>query len=191
MRAYPLKIITIFACLLLVGCAQNSQPMGKPLPQLSYEHLTPYKAYSGGVEVRQSFKPDATTLKVAAEFPLAPETLLQRYATQRFDRYQRPIKMVFDVQNAALSKKADQENLLGFLSGAAENMYVLNIDIKMSPVQDGGGFSEPFTIALKRELFLPQNFSLAEKEFRQFEFLEQAMNDIDRVVTKFVTERMQ
>lgn len=87
-------------------------------------------------------------------------------------------------------KKSDDENIIGFLSGAAENAYLLDIYITMSPVTQNGSLTKPFTIAMKRELFLPQRISLAEREMRQFEFLEKAIVDIDAVVTKFVQERM-
>lgn len=191
MKRHLARFTILCTCLLLIGCAQSPHPMGKPLPQLTYENLNAYTPYGGGVEIQQSFKPDTQTTKIAQAFPVAPDALLQRYAAHRFDQYKRPIKMVFDIKKASLLKKSDEDNLIGFLSGASEDSYLLDIYITMSPVEAGGFFSEPFTIALKRELFLPQRLSLAEREFRQFEFLEQAMNDIDGVVTKFVTEKMR
>lgn len=185
------KITVLLSCLLVGACTHNPQPMGKPLPQLTYEHLNAYRPYGGGVEVRQSFQPDAQAAKTIREFPVAPDELLQRYASQRFDQYERPIKMLFDIQKASITKKSDAENLVGFLSGASENSYLLDIYIMMSPVRANGALSKPFTISLQRTLNLPQRLSLAEKEFRQFEFLEQAMNDVDHVVTEFVTQKMR
>lgn len=184
------KLLLVCFILVLSACAQNPQPLGKPLPELTYEHLNAYRPYGGGVTVKQSYQADVKTMEVVKEFPVAPNILLQKYASHRFDTYQRPIKLIFDVRKAVLTKKSDEDNLVGFLSGAAENSYLLDVFITMTPVDNGQGISEPFTIKLKRELFLPQRLSIAEREFRQFEFLEQVIIDIDKVVTEFVTARM-
>lgn len=189
---HPLpKYFLICCALCLSACTQNPQPLGKPLPNLTYEHLNPYRPYGGGVHVVQSFQADKRTTETAKEFPISPEVLLQKYAYSRFDRYQRPLKLVFDVQKVALTKKSDADNIVGFLSGAAENSYLLDIAIALTPIDQGQVVSEPFTINMKRELFLPQRLSIAEREFRQFEFLETAMTDIDKVVTQFYNARMQ
>jgi len=185
------KYLLIGTVLLLTACTQNPQPLGKPLPVLTYQHLNAYKPYGGGVMVQQTYEETKKSLKVANEFPIQPTTLLQKYAHSRFDRYQRPIKLIFNVQKAALKKKSDTDNIIGFLSGAAENYYLLDVFITLTPIDNGHIASEPFTIDLKRELYLPQRLSLAEREFRQFEFLEQAMSDIDKVVTEFYETRMR
>ncbi|HPF77848.1 MAG TPA: hypothetical protein PLF01_01030 [Alphaproteobacteria bacterium] len=192
MKVPPPRYLFILLSVFIVGaCTQNPQPQGKPLPHLTYENLNPYRPYGGGVEIRQSFKPDAATTQTVAEFPVAPDELLQRYAGRRFDRNLSPVRMVFDIQKAALSKKSDEENLVGFLSGAAEDYYTLEIAIAMFPAKADGTLTKPYTVSLKRELFIPQRASLAEREITQFEFLEKAVHDIDQVVTKFVTENMR
>lgn len=191
MTIKPLNYLLFPLCLLVMGCSQNPQPLGKPLPQLTYAHLNAYKPFGGGVEVRQSYVADAQTIKTAKEFPIMPDALLGKYAFHRFDRYQRPIKLIFDIKQSSLIKKADEDNLVGFLSGAAEDYYTLQVAIAMSPVRGDGSLSDPFTINLKRELYLPQRLSLAEREFRQFEFLEQIIIDIDRVVTQLYEQRMR
>ena len=189
---HPLsKYFLVCFVLCLGACTHNPQPLGKPLPDLTYEHLNPYKPYGGGVSITQSFQADKKTQEAVKEFPMRPEDLLQKYAHSRFDRYQRPIRLIFDVQKVALTKKSDADNIVGFLSGAAENSYLLDISIALTPVDQGVVVSDPYTIDLKRELFLPQRLSIAEREFRQFEFLEKAMTDIDKVVTQFYNTRMR
>ena len=180
----------ILLLLCLTGCSYNPQPIGKPLPKLTYEHLYPYQVYGGATQIRQSFEPTKRMNEVISEFPIAPGILLERYAAHRFVTQGTQTKMVFNIERAAIAKKSDDENIIGFLSGAAENAYLLDIYITMSPVAQNGSLTKPFTIAMKRELFLPQRISLAEREMRQFEFLEKAIVDIDAVVTKFVQERM-
>lgn len=174
-----------------MGCSYQSHPMGKPLPTLTYENLQPFVVQGGSVRVQQSFVPDQQTQEIASMFPIAPDKLIQRYANKRFVTNRvLPPKLVFDIQQASLTKIADEENLVGFLSGAAEDYYKLYIKIAMTPIRADGQAIDPFTIKLTRQLFIPQNASVAEREFRQFEMLEKAILDIDRTVSDMVQHKM-
>ena len=141
----------------------------------------------GSVRVQQSFRPDEAMQALATEFPIEPEKLVQRYANKRFvTGMDSPHKLVFDIQNAALSKLSDKENMVSFLAGSAEDVYVLDIFIAMTPIRADGQRAAPFTVKVQRQLIMSQNISLAEREFRQFEMLEQAMFDVDQVVSDMV-----
>ena len=181
--------LAITACLL--GCVQSPKPLGKPLPELTYGHLISYSIQGGAVEIRQSFQPDKEMLKIAREFPMTPGVLLNRYARSRFITAEVPFKMVFDIARASLAKKPLKENMIGILTGAATEVYVLDVFITMSLFQPDGSLSSPYTISLKRELLIPDRASLAENEFRKFEFLEQALTDIDLAVTNIITKKLQ
>ena len=176
----------------VIGCTHNPQPLGKPLPTLTYDHLNSYSIHGGSVRVQQSFRPDEAMQALAAEFPIEPEKLVQRYANKRFvTGMDNPHKLVFDIQNAALSKLSDKENMVSFLAGSAEDVYVLDIFIAMTPVRADGQRAAPFTVKVQRQLIMSQNISLAEREFRQFEMLEQAMFDVDQVVSDMVVNKMR
>ncbi len=182
--------IIFIALLFLMGCSYSEHPMGKPLPNLSYENLNPYSIHGGSVVIQQSFVPDEQTKRLSAELPVAPDKLIRRYANRRFVTAGLPTKLIFDIQNATLTKAADEENIVGFLSGAAEDYYKLSIFITMTPVRADGQRAAPFTIKLNRQLVVPQNTSLAEREFRQFELLEKTLSDIDRTVSDMVQNKM-
>ncbi len=185
------KILYLCLLLVIVGCSHNPQPMGKPLPTLTYDNLNPYSIQGGSVRVQQSFKPDETMQTLATEFPIEPEKLIQRYANKRFvTSTDLPYKLVFDIQNAALSKLSDKENMVSFLAGSAEDVYVLDIFIAMTPVRTDGRRAAPFTVKVQRQLIMSQNISLAEREFRQFEMLEQAMFDVDQAVSNMALNKM-
>jgi hypothetical protein len=172
------------------ACAQNSNPMGKPLPDLSYTHLMPYTPYGGAVELRQSAVLSPQTITTMQSMILSPEMLLKRYAASRFTTKQKapslPVRAVFDVQQLSLTKREDGDNMIGILSGAAAEYYTLNLFIALSPVQADGRLNAPYTIKIKRELLLPDNLSLAENEFRQFEFIEKIIQDIDKTLATFI-----
>jgi hypothetical protein len=177
---------------LLLACSHEPSPMGKPLPDLSYDYLNPYMVLNGRVDIRQSFKPDLNTKEAVKRFVIAPDQLLKRYADNRFVVTENlPIKMVFDVRRAALIQRFVEKNPIGFLTGQNAEYYTLDIVLGLSEVTADGRLKAPYTISLKRELRLAENLSLSEKEFRQFEFLEHVMTDIDRGVNDILKNKMR
>jgi len=182
--------LLLSALLFLGGCSHSPQPLGKPLPQLSYDNLNPYTIHGGSVRVQQSFSPDNEQQILVEEFPIAPDRLIQRYANRRFVTTGALEKLIFDIKDASIVKISDEENMVGFLSGAATDYYKFNILITMTPVRADGLRVGPFTIKFSRDLSIPQNASLAEREFRQFEMLEKSIQAIDRAVTDMVQNKM-
>lgn len=182
-RAIHLLFLTMF--LILGGCSSPSHPEGKPLPTLTYSHLSPYSPYGGAVEVRQSALLSVATQTTIKQFVMAPDALIKRYAENRFLTSGAPVRSIFDIEKLSLKKKTDADNIMGILSGAAADYYTMDLAIGIYPVYDGR-LSDPYTIKIKRELLIPDQSSLAEKEVRQFEFLESIISDIDKTITTFI-----
>ena len=72
-----------------------------------------------------------------------------------------------------------------------EEQYHLLIDISMFPISEKSKSSAPYGINIDRTLKLSENLSLSQKEFRQFEFIEKAMSDIDRAIMDIITNRIR
>jgi len=172
------KALILFV-FLLMGCSHNAKPLGKPLPTLTYAHLSPVAVQGGHVRVQQSFRFDPANEETLARFAVKPDIALQNYARQRFVQSGGRNTLVFDIQNASISKLSDEENLVGFLSGQAEDVFMLNVLIHMTPVRLDGQRAAPFQVTYKKRLSLPQNISVAQREFRQFEMIEKAIAAID------------
>jgi hypothetical protein len=208
-------VISLCLCanLLLAGCSHNAHPTGKPLPQLSFDHLNPYAIHGGAVRIQQSFVEHPQSKAISTTFPIVPAELLQRYAAKRFVTQQNANgqhgehgehgehgqqhrqlgvqdRLVFDIKDASLSRMSDPEGLVNFFSGLAEDYYTLHIDIAMTPIRADGHRAAPFTVKLNRRLSLAHNLSLAERQFRQFEFLETALTDIDQSITQLVKHKL-
>jgi hypothetical protein len=176
---------------MLVACSHHPSPRGKPLPDLNYDYLNPYLVFDGRVDVRQSFKADDHTAQAVKNFVIAPDKLLQRYGLNRFVvKGSLPVRMVFDLRRATLRQRFVEKNPVGFLTGANAEFYTLDILIALSEVTPTGQKKAPYTISLIRELRLAENLSLSEREFRQFEFLEKVMRDIDRAVNDILKNKM-
>lgn len=189
-RVHSFLFIILFAPLLIAGCAQNPQPLGRAVPDLRYDHLEPYTVRGGAVQIRQGYRLNDQTKAAFQDFQKSPDMVLMDYAYQRFLTQGRPVAMVFNIEKLSMRKLSDKENIIGFLSGAAADSYILDLFISLSPVKGDGTLSDPYTIKLQRRLDIPSQSSLAEREFRQFEFIEKIIHDLDRAITTIVTEKL-
>ena len=188
-----IKLLLSIAVLVLMGCSHNPQPLGKPLPKLSYAHLNPMAVHGGTVRIQQSFRPTQVQQETLNQFALTPAEVLKSYANKRFLRSRdtgHAEKLVFDVQDASVTKVSDEENLIGLLSGKGEDIFIVDVLIHMTPVRNDGHRAAPFKVAHKQKLSLPQNISVAEREFRQFEAIEKMMNSIDKKIIEMVQYEM-
>lgn len=180
-RALP--VIIGMTCL-LAGCSSTPSPMGKPLPSFDYSALTPYTVQQGRVEVRKSYTEYVRPTQ--ASFIRSPELTIENYALSRFDLVTGVRRMVFDVQKLSLTQSVQKLKYFDSLFGSERDVYALDLFISIIPVTQSGKAQAPYTINMDRTLTLPPNLSISEREFRQFEFLEKVMSDLDKAVTEIV-----
>lgn len=179
-----MKKILPFLCLFLWACTSSPSPMGKPLPHLDYSALTPYTVKSGYVEVRRSYQKYDRPQQ--ASFVRSPDIAMENYAFNRFQVQGDNRRMVFDIQKLNLTKRDEKLKYYNSLFGNERHIYNFELFISLIPIDQNSAASAPYTISIDRELVIMPDLSVAEKEFRQFEFLEKIMNDIDAAVTNIV-----
>ncbi len=180
----------LLLCLFLApACTRPYAPLGKPVPSFSYNHLGEMRAHNGAVRVERSNVQSAHKNK---DFIGNPYEVLSSYADHRFDQnLELPLRLIFNIQRANLIKTLPEQNMFERLTFQDREQYQLLIDIEMTPVSQQGELQKPYTIEMDRVLQLSENISLSQKEFRQFEFLEKAMTDIDRAVVDILTNRLK
>jgi hypothetical protein len=152
---------------------------------MDYSALTPYTIKQGHVEIRNSFLQYERPAQ--AEFVRSPEVTLQNYSSKRFNTRTGPKKMVFDIQRLSLTHKREEMQYFDSLFGNEKDVYNFDFFAALIPINNQGLAEQPYTISMDRQLVLTPDYSVAEREFRQFEFLEKAISDLDRAVTDIVT----
>jgi len=180
------KIFSLLVLVFVVGCSSNPAPMGKPLPNFDYSALTPYTIQQGYVEVRNSYLQYERPTQ--ADFVRSPDVTVQNYALQRFNRQKGMKRMVFDVQKLSLTKEIKDLKYFDSMFGDQKEIYKFNLFVAMIPINEQGQAGKPYTVTMDREMTLTPDHSIAAREFRQFEFLEKAMSDLDGAVTDIVAK---
>lgn len=180
------KIFILSVLFILSACSGAADRMGKPLPSLDYSALTPYAVQQGRVEVRKSYTEYERPTQ--ASFVRSPEFTIENYALSRFDLVTGVRRMVFDIQKLSLIRQEQKLKYFDSFFGNKRDVYQFNLFVTMIPVQESGTARAPYTIDIDRTLTLTPDLSIAEREFRQFEFLEKAMSDLDKAVSDIVTK---
>ena len=184
------KFIFLSICLVgTVSCTRSEAPLGKPVPSLSYNHLGAVRVSGGAVQVN---KPEVRPVSDIGDFVADPYEVLSTYADRRFyqDSKLSP-RMVFQINQAEIKKIIPTKTAFERLTFQEEEQYHLLIDISMFPISEKSKSSAPYGINIDRTLKLSENLSLSQKEFRQFEFIEKAMSDIDRAIMDIITNRIR
>ncbi|MEM9469872.1 MAG: hypothetical protein AAF988_06895 [Pseudomonadota bacterium] len=174
---------------MITGCESPVYKKAKPVPVIGFAHLNAFTVQGGGTDIQQSFVDDARTIAVSREFGMTPAELIKRYANNRFNVTQQPTSLVFDIKTASLKKYQEETDPLAIMTGLTNDIYKMTVLIAMHPVRDGIK-KDPFTIYYEQELIISSNTSLADREYRQFEFMEDMITDIDQSVAQIVTTKL-
>lgn len=168
------------------ACTRMPAPVGKPLPALTFDALSPLSVQGGSAHIKMDF----SQAKEEADFILSPRAVVSDYISHRFNNDRTdPVTFVIDVLQVDLAKSLQSKEFLGALNVKDDEIYTLVINVALFPVNDGYQ-QEPYQVTINRKLVLSEYLSLSEKEIRQFEFLEKAIHDLDKAITQIVAERL-
>ncbi len=180
------SFFSLLILLVIMGCTQPPSPMGKPLPHFDYSALTPYKIREGKVGIKKTYQ--AYPRLTQADFIRSPDMTVEQYAISRFETDNGIQKMVFDIQKLSMTKQKQKMSFFNSLFGNEKEIYHFELFIAMIPLNIQGRAEKPYTVQIDRKLILTPDYSIAEREFRQFEFLEKNMNDLDRAVNNIISK---
>jgi hypothetical protein len=186
------SVLRNIACipLLLLGaaCVTGPQPGGRPLPSLTFSELPPLTVSNvNSVTVEDRYDPSADVNDISARFPGPPNKLLATYAHQRLQPDGGLGTLHFIIEDAhVFQKKEEQENSVARalrLGESDEYKVGMKVTLAISYPDHAGPSS---TLTFGRSTYIPRGDTLAEKEFKQLEFLEKLMKDVDKSVTNAV-----
>lgn len=189
-KILPLIIISCIFGVGISGCTITDHSAAKPLPDLTFDYLTPLAVNNGATRITQSFQAGEMTRKTTPEFGQSPALLLKRYANQRFITTGAPQTFVFNIKKARLTKTTSNTDALNFMIGLSIDVYTVEIFLELSLLQSNNQKAQPHTIYYEQKLTVSSNVTLEEREYAQFQFYEKMITDIDRAVTDIVQNKL-
>ncbi len=187
----PLILLSVSA-LSLSACSYNSDPMGKPLPDLTYSHLTPISINGGHFDVTRTYltskdwrAPNASERQSKTKitnFVMPLDSAVERYVASRFQREGGQPTVALNIEKVDINYMP---------SVRAEDVYQAFVILTFAKLDLSGASRGSNNLTIKKTLKIPPHYSLAEREFAQFEFVEAVIHEIDNGVSIIVRDKLQ
>jgi len=169
------------------ACVNFKYPESKPMPALNFTNLEPYRLNNGGADVVAVAYRSDETIKAEQEIGFSPTNTMTRYLINRFDTITPTKTLMVQIEKSELSKKTEQTGPLEFMVGLTKDHYFMDMEVALYPLDKALQQQSPYRLTLKQELVMSENVSLADRERRLFEWMEEAITKMDTGITDIVT----
>lgn len=175
----------------LAGCSSTIEE-GKPLPDLTFEHLAPLPVNVAVIEIVNRYTPGSDPRDQSSSFPTPPDVVLRRYAENRLQAAGAEGILKFVIEDASIHHSLVQPagKFTGWLGINRKDLYEIFMKIRLYGITPDGQESTHAILNMKRSIAIPQGYTLAEKEEEKFKFLEVLMKDVDKAVTTALHEKI-
>lgn len=182
----------VLGCIFLLTACTSSVPEGKPMPELTFQHIAPFAVNVGAVEVENRYDSSSDPNDVSSSFPTPPDILLRRYAENRLQPAggEGVLKFIIEGVNVHHSLVQPAGNLSQWMGINRKDLYEVNMKIRMYELSPEGREGTHSILNMERSIAIPQSYSVADKEREKFNFLELLMKDVDTAVIQALKEKM-
>lgn len=183
------RVITVlcFLCLAVVeaGCTFSSSVEGKPLPNLTFEHIAPLQVNVRDIEIINLYDPKKDSKDISSTFPTPPDIAVKRYAENRLQANGKRGALKFIIEDSYIHHRyIESEGIVSkWLKLEGKDRYDVTMDIRFYIEYPDGRQSPHSVLKTERYISIPESVSIAEREFEQLGFIERLTEDIDQVVT--------
>ena len=176
--------MAVFAGFGLTGCT-STIPEGKPMPELTFEHMAPFPVNVAKIDVENQYDPASDPQDVSSSFPSPPDIMLRRYAENRLQPVgqQGTLKFVIEDSHIHHSLVQPAGKFTGWLGIDRKDLYEVVMRLRMFEITADGHERTNAVLNLRRSISIPQRYSVAEKDIEKFKFLEMLMQDVDEANT--------
>lgn len=175
------QALSIFTAFILSGCAQGD---GKPMAQMTFEHLQPSPVYVASYEVVNNAKFYPSDLPDG--FIANPEKVVLDYLGRRFASAGSQGKLIASLENISVrhEMRASENKVGEFLGVAKKDHYQIQTAVKIKALGIEGYDSREITLKAQRMLEVSEHVSLAEREKHQMTAIDNLIDDLDAAIQK-------
>ena len=177
----PALALTVLAA--APGCTTQTVS-GKPLAELTYDHIQPLYVSASNIDVIDNYNPSADPQDVSSRFPTPPDIAVRRWAERRLQPGvgTGTLRFVIDSVTAHKSAQGPENSLQRWTGQGATSTYKVVMKISMSKQTDAriGNSNHAFTVT--RSVTIPDNWSIAQREAEMQTFVETIVAAVDEAV---------
>jgi hypothetical protein len=183
------RLFTAAPVLLLALSACNTPPDRQEFPEITFEHLAPFKLDVARVNIVQAYQPDPAH-DIDGQFPEAPAKVAAQWAQDRLQAAGSEGEAIYTVVLA----KAIDTNLRRSQGVAAvthkdqSDRYDLAITATLEVTNDGGRKSGNVTARAARSQTVSEDMTLNQREAVLFKLLDATMKDINAQFQKLIPQ---
>ncbi len=187
------SVLLVSVCALgVAACTTTPVKTTSPQQELSFTNITPYHVNAARVEVETRYAPGADPKDVASTFPVSPDVAVRRYAENRLQPGGQTggLKFIIDDARVYQQQIKPDNKVVNWMGAGNQDQYEIFLKVALYYTDERGMQSgRKGELSFNRTLTMPSSVSLAEREKRQLEFLEQLMKDVDAGVGKALSEK--
>lgn len=165
------------------GCTTQTVS-GKPLAELTYDHIQPLYVSASNIDVIDNYNPSADPQDVSSRFPTPPDIAVRRWAERRLQPGvgTGTLRFVIDSVTAHKTAHGPENSLQRWTGQGATTTYDVVMKISMSKQTDAriGNSNHAFTVT--RSVTIPDNWSIAQREAEMQSFVETIVAAVDEAV---------
>ncbi len=185
------KILVAAGILTLSGCTTFQD--GKPLAQMTFNHITPKPLYVASYEPVEVSMPSVLPEGFVAD----PAKIVHDYLTNRFEAVGTQGKFKATITSSIVEHDVvASRNKFGEILGVdKKDHYVIKVTIALksyglSEFSQASSYARDMSTQIRatRDLFVSEHVSLVEREKRQLEALDFLVDDLDIPLQKLLRE---
>ena len=171
--------------LMLSGCISSTG--GKPLAQMTFNHIAPKPIYVASYE---AVAIPAGTSSLPEGFVSDPAKVVHDYLNNRFEAAGKRGKLRVSVQYASVEHDVvASRNKFGKVLGVDKSdHYVMKVGIALQAFGFSNFDTKSTMLNATRDVYISEHVSLVERERLQLEALDQMIDDLDIPIRKVFTE---
>ncbi len=185
---FNFRICTLMAAAALIAlpaCQSGSHPDGKPLATMTFSHLQPLRLNAASVNVINQSQASGN---IAEGFLVPMDEMIRAYVQRRLvaGGGDPVVNVIIERINVTHERKASQNTVANYLDMDYMDQYKvdLGMHINMEDPLTGGQRGRRFN--LQRVMNISEHVSVAERETRQMQGLEEMFRQIDETIVDIV-----
>jgi hypothetical protein len=166
---------------------------GKPVPEMTFAHVSPLYLDVYDIEVENQYDPDRDPDDISSSFPTPPDIALKRYADTRLKASGSGgdiLKFVIEDARVKHNYIQPEGRLSYWTKSGGKDHYNVQMRLRIYKIHSDGSESNQSVLKLERAISIPDTFNLSEREMEQLKFLEMLMDDVDEAVTSVITKKL-
>lgn len=185
-----LPVLTIF---ILTACASNPHPEGKPVAQITFEHLEPIEIAVDKYEIENRYKETPLPIPIEKTFYSPPDVKFAQYLKARFvadGSSDARLNVSIEDAHVTYSYIPAAQEYKRMLGMGGTDQYKITYKIIFSGLNYPHYDRKDVILEGERTLQMSEHISLAGREKAQMEAVEAMIRDIDADVVKVVKEEL-